>query len=108
MLRAVALALRARLRELMSLRQIFLIAQPPLLIQGGESLLLNRLDASSMLIPYPRRVIRSPQRRSGVEQQPRERVDSIASRTKPYGTRLGVFDHTLPLRGYIALYNDPN
>jgi len=34
MLRAVALALRARLRELMSLREIFLIAQPPLLIQG--------------------------------------------------------------------------
>src|SRR5690242_2880925 len=37
MLRAVALALRARLRELMSLREIFLIAQPPLLIQGGEA-----------------------------------------------------------------------
>jgi hypothetical protein len=36
MLRAVALALRARLRELRSLREICLIAQPPLLIQGGE------------------------------------------------------------------------
>src|SRR5689334_2357758 len=35
MLRAGALALRARLRELMSLREIFLIAQIPLLIQGA-------------------------------------------------------------------------
>jgi len=32
MLRAVALALRARLRELRSLREICLIAQPPLLL----------------------------------------------------------------------------
>jgi len=32
MLRAVALALRPRLRGLMWLREIFLIAQPPLLL----------------------------------------------------------------------------
>ena len=41
MLRAVALALRARLRELLWLREIFLIAQPPLLVQGGEFAFLN-------------------------------------------------------------------
>ena len=41
MLRAVALALCARLRELLWLREIFLIAQPPLLVQGGEFAFLN-------------------------------------------------------------------
>jgi hypothetical protein len=35
-LRAVALALRARLRKLRWLREVFLIAQPPLLNQGEE------------------------------------------------------------------------
>ena len=37
MLRAGALAQRVRLRELRALREIYLIAQPPLLGQGGES-----------------------------------------------------------------------
>ena len=41
MLRAAAHALRARLRELLWLREIFLIAQPPLLVQGGEFAFLN-------------------------------------------------------------------
>jgi hypothetical protein len=45
MLHAVALALRARLRELMWLREIFLIAPPPLLIQGGEFTFSDRFGA---------------------------------------------------------------
>ena len=39
MLRAVALALRARLRDLRTLRGIFLIAQPPLLMEEGSTIL---------------------------------------------------------------------
>ena len=38
MLRAVALALRARLRELRWLREIFLVAQPPSLSKKGNTL----------------------------------------------------------------------
>ena len=41
MLRAVALALRARLRELVRLREIFLIAQPPALAKEGNLLSLR-------------------------------------------------------------------
>src|SRR5689334_2365812 len=39
-----------RLRELMWLREIFLIAQPPLLIQGGE---LASCDRSGLVAPLP-------------------------------------------------------
>jgi len=63
MLRAVALALRARLRELRWLREIFLIAQPPLLIQGGEFALSEIVLALSKQ-PQPRRGIRVSDDRS--------------------------------------------